>query len=222
MSLSPLTFILHLITEIKADAPQPAEWQQWTQFRCVKADQIKGLVCYSNMYFCRAFCFSQCNIIEELSWKESLKVIWSNSTAMNTDTYSYIRLLRALPSLTLGVSRDGLPPPLRAMLGFPGCEAHCVLVISLLWKWMDLLILFPVLHLLLHALHQIVQSISKPYNNSQPSCQDSPTLPPSLLPLPDVGSCLLVYWSLYPHTDGSDDWSIRKSALKTRWSKRKY
>ena len=66
MSLSPLTFILHLITEIKADAPQPAEWQQWTQFRCVKADQIKGLVCYSNMYFCRAFCFSQCNIIEEL------------------------------------------------------------------------------------------------------------------------------------------------------------
>ena len=36
-----------------------------------------------------------------------MRVIWSNSPAMDRDTYSYIRLLRALSSLTLSVSRDG-------------------------------------------------------------------------------------------------------------------
>ena len=42
-----------------------------------------------------------------LSWKGPLKAIWSNSPTMNRDTFSYIRLLRALLSLSLNVSRDG-------------------------------------------------------------------------------------------------------------------
>ena len=41
-----------------------------------------------------------------LNWKGSLETIWSSPPAMNRDTYSYIRLLRALPSLTLNVSRN--------------------------------------------------------------------------------------------------------------------
>ena len=36
-----------------------------------------------------------------------LKITYSNSTAMNGDTYSYVRLLSSLSSLTLNVSRDG-------------------------------------------------------------------------------------------------------------------
>jgi len=40
-----------------------------------------------------------------LSWKGPLKAICSNSLAMNRDTYSYISLVRAPSSLTLGVSR---------------------------------------------------------------------------------------------------------------------
>ena len=42
-----------------------------------------------------------------MSWKGHLKVIQSNSPAMNRDTYSSERLLRALSSLTLNVSKDG-------------------------------------------------------------------------------------------------------------------
>jgi len=33
-----------------------------------------------------------------LSWKEPLKAIWSNSPAMNRDTHSSIRVLRAPPA----------------------------------------------------------------------------------------------------------------------------
>jgi len=42
-----------------------------------------------------------------LSWKRLLKVTWSDSPAISRDTYSYIRVLRALCSLSLSVSRDG-------------------------------------------------------------------------------------------------------------------
>ena len=48
-------------------------------------------------------------IVEQnhLSWKGSLKVVQSSSPAMNKDTYSQIRVLRACSNLTLNVSRDG-------------------------------------------------------------------------------------------------------------------
>ena len=46
-------------------------------------------------------------ITESLSWKGQLEVTESNFPAVNRDTYSYIRLLRAPSSLTLSVSRDG-------------------------------------------------------------------------------------------------------------------
>lgn len=41
-----------------------------------------------------------------MSWKGTLKVIWSISLALNRDNYSSGRLLRACTSLNLGVSRD--------------------------------------------------------------------------------------------------------------------
>jgi len=41
-----------------------------------------------------------------LSWKGPLKDIKSNFPAMNRDTYSSIRVLRALPSLALNVYKD--------------------------------------------------------------------------------------------------------------------
>ena len=61
-----------------------------------------------------------------LSWKCHLKVILSNSPAMNRDTYSYVRLLRALSSLTSSISRDG------ASTSSPGnlCQCFTTLIVK--------------------------------------------------------------------------------------------
>jgi len=44
--------------------------------------------------------------MESFELKKTLEDSWSNSPAMNRDTYSDIRVLRAPSSLTLSVSRN--------------------------------------------------------------------------------------------------------------------
>ena len=57
---------------------------------------------------------------ESFELEGTIKAIWTNFAAVNRDTYSYIRLLRAPSSLTLSVSRDG------AFITFVGYLCQCL------------------------------------------------------------------------------------------------
>jgi len=81
-----------------------------------------------------------------LSWKAPLKDIWTNSPAMNRDTYSWIRVLRTPSSLTLNVSTSAISPPgfsaesPDAAEGDPEDNPPCVLDLFLIKQpWLSLL-----------------------------------------------------------------------------------